>query len=140
MESDGIIRYDGGFLAKTAALRGRIEAGDGRALRDFWLENFAFVFKTCQEYWKRAGEEGWRDFGGADDETRRELARPLSHRQYRMVERAFKGTDEDAIWAAWDFLDDSGRIRAKKAMSAAEVAGFSLIWEQVCRRLARKNG
>ena len=140
MEPDGIIRYDGGFIRKFEELRMRIEAGDREALRGFWLENFAFVFKACMDCGKRAGKGDLREFDGADGETRRELARPLSHRQYRMVERAFKGEDGDAIWAAWDFLDDNGGIYAKKAMIAAEMGGFSLIWEQVCCRLARGRG
>ena len=66
-----------------------------------------------------------------------QLMRPLSHRQYRMIERAFSGEDEEAIWTVWDFLHDNRRIYTKSVMSPAEVGGFSLILEQVYCRLSR---
>ena len=56
--------------------------------------------------------------------------RPLSYRQYRMIERSFSALKEEkehVIWSVWDFLDDYGRIYEKKVMSSAEICGFSLV-------------
>jgi len=77
-------------------------------------------------------------FEEADEATRRELMRPLSFRQYRMIERSFSIWENEkdlVIWSIWDFLHDNGRIYEKKVMSPAEVSGCSLILEEVYRCL-----
>ena len=141
-DMDRIIRYDGEFIHRFEALKERIESGDRPAIHRFLIDNFGFVFRVNQRYWKDAAEGDARAFDAADEATRRELARPLSHRQYRMVERAFsrwKDEEELVIWSAWDFLHDEERIYEKRVMSAAEVGGFSLILEQVYCCLARRQ-
>ncbi len=140
MASSRIIRYDEGFIDSFERLREMIEAGDRPALHRYLIESFGFVFETFQYYAKHIAEGGAGDFEEADEETKRELMRPLSHRQYRMIERSFsiwEEETEDVIWSIWDFLHDNGRIYQKKAMSSAEVGGYSLILEQVYRVLDR---
>ena len=142
MESSRIIRYDDEFIDRFEKLKEMIESGDGPALHRFLIENFGFVFKTFQYYAKHIAEGDAQDFEEADEETRRELMRPLSYRQYRMIERSFSVWEkekEDVIWSIWDFLDDNGRIYGKKAMSSAEVGGCSLVLEQVYRVLAHDD-
>ena len=139
MPSDKIILYDAEFLKRFEELKHHLEDGDRQKLKGFLLEKFNFVFKTQQYYAKKIAEGDARDFEEADERIRRELMRPLSHRQYRMIERAFLSYEEDDVLSSlWDFLDDYGRIRHKTAMSSAEVGGCSLILEQVHCCLARK--
>nr|MCR4709017.1 YfaZ family protein [Clostridiales bacterium] len=91
-----------------------------------------------QDYAKEDLEGGVQAFEEADEATRRELMRPLSYRQYRMIERSFsiwKNEKDLVIWSIWDFLHDNGRIYEKKVMSSAEVSGCSLILEEVYRCL-----
>nr|AHF24350.1 hypothetical protein [uncultured bacterium Contig575] len=136
--SDKIIRYDAAFLRSFEELAARLEAGDRPALNRFLAERFGHIFRVNQYYWRAIAEGAARDFEEADEAARRELMRPLSHRQYRMIETAFLADDEeDAIPSIWNFLHDNGRIYAKRFMSAAEVGGFSLILEQVHCRLAK---
>ncbi|MCR5563207.1 MAG: hypothetical protein K6F46_07550 [Desulfovibrio sp.] len=134
-----IILYDAEFLKKFEELKRLLEDGDRLKLKGFLLENFDFVFKTQQYYAKRIAEGDARDFEEADERIRRELMRPLSHRQYRMIEQAFISYEEDDVLSSlWTFLDDCGRIRHKTAMSSAEVGGCSLILEQVHCLLTRE--
>lgn len=136
--SDGIVRYDGTFFKKFDALQARIEAEDRPALYRFLLDEFSFLFKLFQDYAKQDDAGGVRDFEEADAKTQRELMRPLSYRQYRMIEQAFLAAeDADVIGSLWDFLYDDGRVYAKKVMSPAEIDGGSLILEQVYCCLAK---
>ncbi|MBQ6467340.1 MAG: hypothetical protein IJJ61_05285 [Clostridia bacterium] len=138
MASDNIIYYDDEFIRKFEKLKDVIEAGDRARLHRFLIDNFGYIFTACQHYWRYNETGAARDFDEADDETKGELMRPLTHRQYRMVERSFsrwKEEEEDAVAAIWDFLDDSGKIYDKKVMSVAEVCGCSMILEQVYRLL-----
>ena len=136
--ADNIQYYDEEFMAKFAKLKEMLEAEDEPALQRFLIDEFGCIFRLCQTYWKQAADSAG-GFEGADEETVRELARPLSHRQYRMIERAFSPWAEErdlVLWSIWDFLDDEECIYGKKVMSAAEVGGCSLIYERVCCRLA----
>ena len=135
MTSDGIIYYDGEFMRRFEKLKDVIDGGDRRATHRFLIDNFGHIFKTFQYCAKRIAQGGEADFGEADEATKRELMRPLSHRQYRMIERAFSPWREEealVIGAIWEFLYDDGRIYGKSAMSSAEVGGFCLILERVC--------
>ena len=84
MASDKIIRYDKEFIANFEKLPGMIEAGDHKALHRFLMDHFGFIFKVFQDYAREEAVGGVRDFEDADEETKRELMRPLSLRQYRM--------------------------------------------------------
>ena len=67
--------------------------------------------------------------------------RPLSHRQYRIIERSFSVWQEEqdlVIWTIWDFLHDEERIYNKKVMSIAAVGGCSIVLENVYVRVDRK--
>lgn len=142
MASDKIIYYDNGFISKFEQLKDVIENSDASYLHQFLISNFGFIFSTFQYYAKNIAEGDARDFENLDEETKRELMRPLSFRQYRMIERAFSKFEEekeDAVYSVWDFLDDYGRIYEKKVMSTAEVSAFSLILEQVYCILAGKE-
>lgn len=139
MASDTILYYDAEFIRKFEALKPLLEDGDRPAIYAFLLENFGFIFRANQYYAKQIAEGDAQDFEEADEQIHRELMRPLSHRQYRMIERAFlAANDEDILWSIWDFLHDNNHIYTKKAMSSAEVGGCSLILEQVYCCLARK--
>lgn len=138
--SDKIIRYDEGFLRNLEELKAQIESGDRPKLYRFLLDHFGYIFRINQYYWIPVAEGSARDFEAADEETKRELMRPLSHRQYRMVERSFsrwKEEEEFVIWSIWDFLNDNDRIYQKKTMSSAEVSGCSMILENVYSCLAK---
>lgn len=139
MASDTILYYDAGFIRNFEKLKSLIENADKSVIYVFLLENFGFIFRMNQYYAKQIAEGNAQDFEEADERIRSELMRPLSHRQYRMIERAFLAAeDEDIIWSIWDFLHDNNRIYNKKVMSSAEVGGCSLILEQVYCCLARK--
>ena len=141
MASDKIICYDDAFIGKFETLKELIESGDRTTLYRFLLDHFGCIFKLFQYYAKQSEAGSIPDFEQADEETKRELVRPLSYRQYRMVERSFsRWENEEAlvIWSIWDFLHDNGRIYEKKAMSSAEVCGCSMILENVYCCLARK--
>ena len=140
MTSDRILYYDDEFIRKFEKLRDVIDAGDRRYLHRFLIDNFGFVFTMFQCYAKESAEGNVPEFEEADEETKRELMRPLSCRQYRMIERAFSVLEEEeelVIASVWDFLHDNGRIYKKKVMSPAEVSGCSLILEQVYCCLAK---
>lgn len=141
MASDKIVRYDAEFIRKFEALRAFHEAEppDDPALHRFLIDNFGYLFRVFQYYARQIAEGGARDFEDADEETKRELMRPLSYRQYEMIGRSFSVWEEETelvIRSLWDYLHDNGRIYGKKVMSAAEVCGFSLILMNVYRCLA----
>ena len=140
MTSDRILYYDDEFIRKFEKLRDVIDAGDRRYLHRFLIDNFGFVFTMFQCYAKESAEGNVPEFEEADEETKRELMRPLSYRQYRMIERAFSVLEEEeelVIASVWDFLHDNGGIYKKRVMSPAEVSGCSLILEQVFCCLAQ---
>jgi len=138
MASEKIIRYDGDFIKKFEELKTVLEEGSKPELYAFLLEKFQYLFRIYQYYAMQIAEGDAQDFEEADEETRSELMRPLSHRQYRMIETAFLADDEeDLLSSIWNFLDDCGRIYHKKVMSSAEISGFSLILEQVYCCLAK---
>jgi len=139
--SDKIIHYNAEFICNFEELKTQIEAEDKAKLHRFLIDRFGFIFKINQYYWMPVAEGKARDFDEADAATQRELMRPLSHRQYRMVERSFsrwKEEEELVISSIWDFLHDNGRIYEKKVMSVAEVSGCSMILENVYSCLARE--
>ena len=139
--TEGIIRYDEEFMRRFDALGAALEAGDRPALQRLLIDQFGFLFRACQDYWKRAASGDLGDFEDADEQTRRELLRPLSHRQYRLIQRAFQpDDDEDVLRSLWDFLHDEEHIYTKKVMSPAEVGSFSLILEEAYCCLARHEG
>ncbi len=145
MEKDIIIYYDSEFIKKFEELKIMLDAEDKPKLYEFLLKEFHFIFKLNQCYWKQIAENNGRDFLEADKEIQQELMRPLSYRQYRMIERSFSRYLEEegfVLWSIWDFLHDNGRIYQKKAMSAAEVGGCSMILENVYSLLGRtkRNG
>ena len=140
MEKDIIIYYDKEFIKKFEELRSVLEEEDRPKLYQFLLKEFQFVFKMNQRYWIQIAENNGRDFLEAEEDVRQELMRPLSHRQYRMIERSFSPwlEEEDLVlWSFWDFLQDNDRIYQKKVMSSAEVGGCSMILENVYCCLAR---
>ncbi|MBQ8919616.1 MAG: hypothetical protein IJ056_05880 [Acidaminococcaceae bacterium] len=142
MEKDIIIYYDKEFIKKFEELKTVLEEEDRPKLYQFLLKEFQFIFKLNQYYWKQIADNNGRDFLEADEEIRHELMRPLSHRQYRMIERSFSPwlEEEDLVlWSFWDFLHDNERIYQKKVMSPAEVGGSSMILENVYSCLARKT-
>ncbi|MBE5807068.1 MAG: hypothetical protein E7317_01845 [Clostridiales bacterium] len=141
MSADNIVRYDAAFLLSFEELGARLEAKDRPALYRFLREAFDGLFRMQQYYARDIAEGGAPDLEQADAQTRRELMRPLTHRQYRLIERAFLSNDDDDVLSAvWDFLHDNGRVYEKKVMSTAELAGFSLILEQAYCCLARSAG
>ena len=140
MPSDVIIYYDEAFISKFEKLQEIIEAEDKPALYRFLIDNFGFIFTMFQYYAKHFAGGDAKPFREADEEIKCELMRPLSYRQYRMIERSFSRweNEEDlVIWSIWDFLHDNGRIYEKKVMSSAEVSGCSMILENVYCCLAR---
>ena len=142
MASDKIICYDSEFIKKFEELKILIEEEDRPKIYQFLLNNFQFIFKMNQRYWIQIAESNAREFLEEEEEIRQELMRPLSHRQYRMIERSFSPWREEGelvIWSIWDFLHDNGRIYHKKVMSSAEVGGCSMILENVYSCLARKK-
>ncbi len=139
MASSNIIYYDSEFIAKFEKLKEMIEAEDRPALYRYLLDNYGYIFKLFQYYAKHIADGNAQDFEEADEEIKRELMRPLSFRQYRLIERSFskwKHEEGLVIWTIWDFLHDNGRIYEKKAMSSAEVSGCSMILENVYCTLA----
>ncbi len=141
MASDGIIRYDEEFIGKFEKLGEVIETGDRPFIHRFLIDNFGFLFTAFQHRAKEIEGGSVPLFDAADEETKRELMRPLSYRQYRLTEGSFsvwKEEEEDVIASIWDFLSDDGRIYEKKVMSSAELCACSMILEQVYVCLARK--
>ena len=129
-----IIRYDEEFIRNFEELRERIDAGDPADLHRFLIDRFGIIFRVCQEQARQAAEGAVPEFDQADEETKRELMRPLSWRQYRKMELSFSRWEhetEDVIASIWEFLDDYGRIYKKKVMSTAEVSACSVILENV---------
>ena len=141
MASSIIVYYDDEFIGKFEKLKELIEAEDRPVLYRYLLDNFGYIFKLFQYYAKHIADGDAQDFEEADESIKRELMRPLSYRQYRMIERSFSRWREEeglVIWSIWDFLHDNSRIYEKKAMSSAEVSGCSLILENVYSCLARE--
>ncbi len=141
MISDQIIYYDDEFIKMFEKMKDVIAIGDKSYLHKFLIDNLGYIFSFFQYYANEIAEGNARDFEEADDETKLELMRPLSYRQYRMIERSFsiwKGDEEEVISSIWDFLHDYGRIYDKKVMSSAEVSACSLILEQVYSCLTRE--
>jgi hypothetical protein len=139
MVSDKIIHYDNVFVRNFEKLGEVIETGDRPYIHRFLIDKFGFIFTTFQYYARQADEGIVHEFEEADEKTKGELMRPLSYRQYRMIERAFSSGEEEqelVIRSIWDFLHDSGRIYEKDVMSSAELSGCSLILEQVYCALA----
>lgn len=133
-----IIYYDEEFIADFNHLKILLEAQDRQKIHRFLIDRFGFIFKTFQ-YYAKACPEVVNEFADADEEIRRELMRPLSYRQYRLVEGSFSQWAEEewmVNWSFWDFLDDNGTIAQKKVMSAAEVCACSMIYENVCVSLS----
>ncbi|MBR4907988.1 MAG: hypothetical protein IKZ43_03125 [Acidaminococcaceae bacterium] len=140
MALDKIIYYDSEFIKKFEELKTLLEDEDRPKIYQFLLKEFQFIFKLNQYYWKQIAESNAREFLEEEEEIRQELMRPLSYRQYRMIERSFspwREEEEHVIWSIWDFLHDNGRIYHKKVMSSAEVSGCSMILENVYSCLAR---
>ena len=140
METNIIIYYDKEFIKNFEELKTLLDAGDRQKLYQFLLDKFGFIFKMNQVYWIRIAENNGRDFLETGKEIQQELMRPLSHRQYRLIEGSFspyREEEEDVICSIWDFLYDDGRIYHKKVMSSAEVGGCSMILENVYCCLAR---
>ena len=140
MKKDIIVYYDKTFITKFEELKTVLETEDRPKLYQFLLKEFQFIFKLNQYYWKQIAESNAREFLEEEEEIRQELMRPLSHRQYRMIERSFSRwleEEDHVIWSIWDFLHDNGRIYQKKVMSSAEVSGCSMILENVYCCLAR---
>jgi hypothetical protein len=139
-----IIRYDEEFMRNFEELQARIDAGDPAALHRFLIDRFGIIFRVCQEQARQAAEGAVPEFDQADEETKRELMRPLSWRQYRKLEISFSRWEEeteDVIASVREFLYDYGRIYQKKVMSSAEVSACSMILENVyccLDRLERK--
>ena len=143
MKNDIIIFYDKKFITKFEELKIVLETDNRPKIYQFLLKEFQFVFKINQYYWIQIAEHNARDFLEEEEEIKQELMRPLSHRQYRMIERSFSHwleEEDHVIWSIWDFLHDNGRIYQKKVMSSAEVAGCSMILENVYCRLAKSKG
>jgi hypothetical protein len=142
MASDKIVYYDDEFIRKFEKLADFNDAGPAEypAMHRYLIDNFGYLYQLFQYYAKHIAAGDARDFEEADEETKRELMRPLSYRQYRMIERAFSVLEEEeelVIASVWDFLHDNGRIYRKRVMSPAEVSGCSLILEQVFCCLAQ---
>ncbi len=140
MASEKIICYDDEFIGKFEKMRDYIEAEpeDYPALHRFLIDNFGYLFEVFQYYAKQIAEGDAHDFDEVDEDIKRELMRPLSYRQYEMINRSFSGWEEErglVIWSIWDYLHDYGRIYDKKVMSSAEVCGFSMILMNVYRCL-----
>lgn len=146
MVTDKIIYYDEEFIRNFEKLRELIEGEkeeDKPLIHRFLIDHFGMIFRTAQYYWFHYDDLYAEVLKDADEETKREMMRPLTHRQYRMVERSFsQWLDEEwqVIWSIWDFLHDSGKIYDKKIMSAAEVSCASIVLEEVYVCLARKHG
>lgn len=137
MAESKIIKYDEEFIKKFEELKAVLEVGDWPAVYQFLRDNFQFIFNMNQSYMKTA-DDGVKDFEEAEADIQRELMRPLSHRQVRIIERSFSVWDferEHVIWTPWDFLHDNGRIYEKKVMSPAEVSGFAMTLENAYRVL-----
>ena len=142
MASDKIVYYDDEFIRKFEKLADFNDAGPAEypAMHRYLIDSFGYLYQLFQYYAKHIAAGDARDFEEADEETKRELMRPLSFRQYRMIERAFSALQEEealVIASVWDFLQDNGCIYKKKIMSPAEVSGCSLILEQVYCCLAK---
>ncbi len=142
MTSDKIIFYDEEFIANFKKLGEVLETGDRPAIHRFLIDHFGYIFRTCQYYWFDGAQGKAKELTDADEEIKNELIRPLSHRQYRLVENSFspwKHEEDLVISSIWDFLHDNGRIYEKKVMSTSEVAGCSIILENVYSCLSRKR-
>lgn len=144
MASDKIIRYDEEFIGKVEKLKDflDIEEKDYPVMHSYLMDNFGYLFQVFQYYSKQIAEGTAQDFEEADEDTKRELMRPLSHRQYEMIGRSFSIWEEEkdlVLSSLWDYLYDNGRIYKKRIMSSAEVCGFSLILMNVYKCLSKSK-
>ena len=89
METNIIIYYDKGFIKNFEELKTLLDAGERPKLYQFLLDKFGFIFKMNQVYWIRIAKNNGRDFLETGKEIQQELMRPLSHRQYRLIEGSF---------------------------------------------------
>ena len=106
METNIIIYYDKGFIKNFEELKTLLDAGERPKIYQFLLDKFGFVFKMNQVYWIRIAKNNGRDFLETGKEIQQELMRPLSHRQYRLIEGSFspyREEEEDVISSIWDF-------------------------------------
>jgi hypothetical protein len=141
MTQGKIIFYDEAFIENLNRLKELLETHDRAEIHRFLIDRFGFIFKMCQYYAKHS-PEGVPEFEQADEETKQQLMRPLSHHQYRLLEGSFSPW-KDEEWLVnssfWDFLDDGGRICRKKVMSVAEVSACAVIYENVCVSLSSSH-
>ncbi len=142
MASDKIVYYDDEFIRKFEKLAdfNGAEPSEYPAMHRYLIDHFGYLFQIFQYYAKHIAAGDARDFEEADEETKRELMRPLSYRQYEMIARSFSVWEEETglvVSSLWDYLHDNGRIYDKKVMSSAEVGGFTLILMNVYRCLGR---
>ena len=137
MENAWIFPYDAAFYRKLDKLGAALESGDRRALKRCVIDDFGYLFRGCQAQARLARDGAVPE--GLSEAQLQELCRPLSWRQYRMVENAFGRYRENAdevLCSLWEFLSDEGRVGEKTVMSTAEVSGASIIYEQICIFLA----
>ena len=113
MEPSRIVRYDEDFIAKFEKLGEVLEDGDKPAIYRYLLDNFQFLFTLFQSYAKEDQDGGVKAFEGVDEETKRELMRPLSYRQYRLVEGSFSrwAEEEDLVMKAKDDFEELAKER-----------------------------
>ena len=142
MASDKIVYSDDAFIRKLEKLADFHDAGPAEypAMHRYLIDQFGYLFQIFQYYAKHIASGNARDFEEAEEETKRELMRPLSYRQYEMIARSFSIWEEETglvVGSLWDYLHDNGRIYEKKVMSSAEVGGFTLVLMNVYRCLAR---
>ena len=138
MTASNIVRYDDEFIRKFEDLERFVDVTpeDYPVMHRYLIDSFGYLYRVFQHYSLRIATGEANDFDDVDEETRRELMRPLSYRQYQMIERSFSRWEEErhlVISSLWDYLHDNGRIYDKKVMSSAEVCGFSLVLMNVYR-------
>ncbi len=120
-----LIKYDDDFLKTHKKLAEILDAGDLKEINTFILENY-------QKYFKIGRALAGKSLADVSEEDRKELMRPLSTRQMRMVETLFLCQElEGALYAYWDFFDDYERIGQKRLMSIAELGVLPIMTERM---------
>ena len=109
MNSDKFVYYDADFLAKFKKLAEVMEEKDKAVLHRYLIDNFSHIFKVFQYYAREDGNGGVKEFEEADAAMKRELMRPLSFRQYRMIQRS-----ETWIAEEEDRFELSGRFGSRE--------------------------
>ena len=138
MENAWIFRYDAEFYRKLDKMEAALASRDRRALKRCVIDDFGCLFRLCQAQARLAAAGAVPE--GLTEAELHELCRPLSWRQYRMIENSFNpyaAFEDEVLCALREFLSDEGRVRDKTIMSTAEVSGASIIYEQICCALAR---